>query len=751
MLSKKIIALVAVAVPTAQSFTVLADGGEHEMAPDSTKWLEEVSVTSIKQSPDIRLQPTSSTVLGQSRIERLNIRTLKGVSEIAPNFYMPDYGSRMTSSIYVRGIGARMDQPAVGLSVDNVPFLNKDAYDFDLPDISRMEVIRGPQSTLYGRNTMAGQINIYTLSPLDYQGTRIMGEAGKGESIRLAASQYALLRENLGMGIAGYFNFRGGYYTNRYHGYKADKEKGGSLRWKTAWRPTERLSVDNTMSFTLDRNGGYPYEYLAGNEINYNDTCFYRRNILSDGFTLKWRGDSWTLTSITSVQYIDDNMTLDQDFLPLSYFTLTQRRHETNLTQDIVARGNAGDRYSWLGGLFAFYKHSSMHAPVTFKEHGIQRLIVDNVNRNPIFNVTWNDDQFVLGSDFRIPVYGLAAYHQSDLKLGRWTLSAGVRLDYEHVALRYHSHVSTSYTMTMKNGRPMGSKEINIDQSDRLKEHFLEFLPKVNVCYRLPIPGESDVYASVGKGYKTGGYNTQMFSDVLQQQLMSEMGRPVEYDINEILSYRPERSWNYEVGAHVSCADGRVHTDMSLFYIDCRDQQLTMFPDGSTTGRITTNAGKTRSFGAEVQVRYSPTSQWIFNTSYGYTNAKFVEFTDGLTDFQGNRVPYAPRNTFFASATYRLPVGRWIDAMSFNARVRGVGDFYWDEDNSIRQPFYATLGLSASATHKFLTVEVWGENLTDTRYTVFSFKSIGNTFVQRGKPLTWGVTARLSFDSNAAD
>ena len=91
-----------------------------------------------------------------------------------------------------------------------------------------------------------------------------------------------------------------------------------------------------------------------------------------------------------------------------------------------------------------------MHAPVTFKEHGIQRLIVDNVNRNPIFNVTWNDDQFVLGSDFRIPVYGLAAYHQSDLNLGRWTLSAGVRLDYERVALRYHSHVSTAYTMTMK-------------------------------------------------------------------------------------------------------------------------------------------------------------------------------------------------------------------------------------------------------------------------------------------------------------
>ena len=560
MLTQKI-KISGIAFIAAPLFFTQLHAAEPESVPDSTKWLQEVSVTAIKQAPEIRLLPTSSTVVGRLRIERLNIRSIQGVSEIAPNFYMPDYGSRMTSSIYVRGIGARMDQPAVGLTVDNVPFLNKDAYDFDLPDISRMEIIRGPQSTLYGRNTMAGQINIYTLSPLDYQGTRIMGEAGKGESIRMAASQYALLRDNLGMGIAGYFNYRGGYYTNLYRGYKADKEKGGSLRWKTAWRPSESVRLDNTMSFTLDRNGGYPYEYLAGKEINYNDTCFYRRNILSDGLTVKWSHRNWTLSSITSVQYIDDNMTLDQDFLPLSYFTLTQRRHETNLTQDIVARGNAGKHYSWLGGLFAFYKHSSMHAPVTFKEHGIKRLIVDNVNRNPIFNVSWNEDQFVLGSDFRIPVYGLAAYHQSDVSLGRWTLSGGVRLDYEHVALRYHSHTSTSYTMTMKNGRPMGSKEIEIDQKGRLKEHFLELLPKINISYRLPMEGESDLYASVAKGYKTGGYNTQMFSDVLQQQLMSEMGRPVEYDIDEILSYKPERSWNYEVGAHVSCADNRVHTD----------------------------------------------------------------------------------------------------------------------------------------------------------------------------------------------
>ena len=120
------------------------------------------------------MSPVSATMVGESEAQRLGIITMKGVSEIAPNFYIPDYGSRMTSSIYVRGIGARIDQPSVGLCVDNVPFLNKDNYDFDLVDIESIEVMRGPQSTLYGRNSMAGTVNVTTLSPLRRQGVRIL-------------------------------------------------------------------------------------------------------------------------------------------------------------------------------------------------------------------------------------------------------------------------------------------------------------------------------------------------------------------------------------------------------------------------------------------------------------------------------------------------------------------------------------------------------------------------------------------------
>lgn len=104
---------------------------DDQLAADSVRRLNEVAVTALKQSAEMRFQPQAATIIGERRIERLGIAAIKGVSEIAPNFYIPDYGSRMTSSIYVRGIGSRMDQPVVGLNVDNVSFLDKDAYDFD--------------------------------------------------------------------------------------------------------------------------------------------------------------------------------------------------------------------------------------------------------------------------------------------------------------------------------------------------------------------------------------------------------------------------------------------------------------------------------------------------------------------------------------------------------------------------------------------------------------------------------------------
>ena len=133
--------------------------------------LRAVEVLGIKNSAGSE-QAEAITRISGAQAKTLQVESAHQLGEIAPNFHMPSYGSRMTSSIYVRGIGARMDQPVVGLTIDNVPVLNKDAYDFDLADIESIEILRGAQAVLNGRNSMGGQINIRTLSPMTATGMR---------------------------------------------------------------------------------------------------------------------------------------------------------------------------------------------------------------------------------------------------------------------------------------------------------------------------------------------------------------------------------------------------------------------------------------------------------------------------------------------------------------------------------------------------------------------------------------------------
>lgn len=717
---------------------------------DSIVELREVSVSGFKQQSTVWSRPAAATTIGRSEVERYNIVTMKDVSEITPNLYMPAYGSRMTSTIYVRGLGARIDQPVMGLNVDNVPILNKDNYDFDLVDIERIEVLRGPQSTLFGRNTMGGVINISTLSPLHYRGTRLLAEYGRGNSLRAAVSGYNMLSQKVGMALSAYYTSTDGFFRNDFTGNKIDKERQGSARMKTVWRPSASVCVDNTFGITVSRQGGYPYASLESGVISHNDTCFYRRTGVTDGLSVVWRGKGVSVASSTAFQYIDDNMTLDQDFLPVDYFTLVQKRKEWALTEDLIVKGDVRS-YSWLAGVFAFYRHTDMHAPVTFKADGIDKLILGHRNEmNPDFPARWQEESFVLDSRFKMPSTAVAVYHNSKLRLGDFELNAGIRLDCERVTLDYVNHAETGYDTYER--LPDGSLKfhashpIEVGGSGSLRKTFTEVLPKLSATYIFPGMRKSMVYATVSKGYKAGGFNTQMFSFVLQQDLMSQMGMSSPYDVDEVVSYKPEKSWNYEVGAHFDLWDGRLRLDGAAFFIDCRDQQLTVFPAGNTTGRMMTNAGRTYSRGVEIAAYVSPIENLGINASWGFTRATFHKFNDGLADYADKRLPYAPENTLFVGATYRLDLASAGCSLIFTANVRGVGDIYWDEANTVRQPFYALLGGSVELRRKAWSVQLWGENLTDRKYDTFYFVSVGNAFVQRGNPWKAGVTARVHLD-----
>lgn len=708
----------------------------------------------LKQNGNYAAQPLSATTLDMPAIERMRITAPQGLSLFIPNMMYADYGAKMTSSIYIRGIGSRIDQPAMGLYVDNVPVINKNNYDFDYFDVAAIDILRGPQGTLYGRNTIGGVMDVRTLSPFEYQGTRIRAGYGNGNTSTAQVSTYHKPTERFAFSVALNHLYSDGFFTNIYDGSSADRILSESGRVRLQFRLTDRLMMENILSADWVRQNGFAYamyDEATGTTlpINHNDPNKYRRFGLSEGVVFRYRLDNMMISSVTSYQFLDDEMTLDQDFTPASMFTITQSQRENAATQDFTARSTGTGRWQWVTGLSGFYRHLGMEAPVTFKKDGIEQLILGKTNAgietafpdmDPPPKLLFLEEQFPIGSNFRLPAGGASLYHQSTFSAGRWKFTAGARLDWEYTAIRYDSRAEINYrfTLTMPDYRPL-----LVELTGRRSKSFFEVMPKAAVMYETAV---GNLYATVTRGYKAGGFNTQIFSDILQNHMMNAMqedlgvyfGSGFTYDVDEAISYKPERSWNYEIGGHFARLGGRLTADAALFYIDCRNQQLTVFPPGTTTGRMMTNAGRTRSFGAEFAAAYRAGG---FRTavSYGYTNAKFLTFRSGDDDYSGNFVPYAPQNTVSLNCGYDWALSvRWLDGISLDAGWQGAGRIYWNEDNTVSQAFYGLLDASVSFRKAGWTVGAWTKNILSQDYNTFYFKSVQRSFVQKGKPFRIG-------------
>jgi outer membrane receptor protein involved in Fe transport len=715
---------------------------------------------SLKLGGDYSRQPVMATSLESGQPASGFMVESKNLSLTVPNMLHADYGSRMTGSIYVRGLGSRMDQPAVGLYVDNVPILNKNNYDFDYFDLRRIDVLRGPQGTLYGRNTIGGVIDVHTLSPFDWQGVRLGAGYGNGNSWegRVAISR----KPGSGFGWSVWASHRrsDGFYTNVFDGSDADRSRSSALRFKVQARLNDAWTMENSLYAGLVRQNGFayaPYDEATGavGPIDHNDPCTYDRFGLVDGLTFRYYGEKVALSSTTSWQFTDDEMVLDQDFRPVSMFTLRQSQREHAFTQEFVARSTTGGRWQWVSGFFGFYRSLDMEAPVDFKRDGIDELILKNANggidmlyppdRYPDTELFIREESFPIHSLFEMPAGGASLYHQSTWEVGRWSFTAGLRADWEHTAIRYRNSTEINYMFTPK---MTGYRSLPVAMEGRRDRDFFELMPRAAVMYGT---AAGNLYASVARGYKAGGYNTQIFSDIVQNRMMNDLierllpgvhGQSPEVD--EAISYEPERSWNYEIGGHFSWLDGRLQLEAALFWIDCRNQQLTVFPPGQGTGRLMSNAGRTRSLGAELSVNYRM-GDFLLAGSYGHTDARFIDYTDGREDFAGKHVPYAPRNTLSVQGEYGIDIhGGDAGRLTLGLGVQGAGRIMWNEANTFSQPFYALANASAGWEKDGFEVSLWVRNLTGAAYNTFYFKSVGHSFVQRGKPLQAGITLFLT-------
>ena len=737
------------------------------------------------------------------------ITSLKSASNIVPNFFMPDYGSRLTSAMYIRGIGSRINTPAVGLYVDNIPYLDKSAFDFNFYDIERLDILRGPQGTLYGRNTMGGLVKVHTRSPFSYQGTDVKLSYGSGNNHRSAAlTHYHRVNDRFAFSAGGYYEGADGFFTNSFLDKKVDEMQAGGGRIRAIWFASDDWKVDFNVNYDYTDEGGYPY-YFNGNvlsasgftdvnlidKIAYNQESSYRRGLLNTGLNIEHQADNFIFNAVTGFQHLNDRMFMDQDFSPSDTYTLEQKQRINSITEEITFKSKPGKAWQWTTGLFGFYQNMTTESPVIFYNDGM-KFLNETINGNfpdlsqmgMNMSLTLKDNNLNIPSIMKTPTWSSALFHQSTLHWDNLELTAGLRLEYEKTKMEYDSQVASALDFSLTSRMmPISLENVksNFQAIGTLNNDYIQLLPKVAIKYNLD--SKNNLYFSISKGHRSGGYNLQMFSDIAQNGLQNSIktdiksgvseklneyaqkGMPAniigmintmmeenlktsDIDIEESTLYKPEYSWNYEVGTHLNLFNGKLQADLAAFYMNTHDQQIAKFVN-SGLGRITVNAGESESYGVEANLVASLNRHLQLNASYGYTEATFVKYDAGIhkdtqekIDYSGNYVPFVPKHTLNVGGSYSFFFNdRWAQSLTLGANLTGAGKIYWTESNHASQDFYSTLNGFVSLKTKAMEIELWGRNLTDNEHTTFYFESMGRGYEQRSKPLQVGVDVRLHF------
>ena len=751
---------------------------------------EVVVVAQPKESATLRRQPISSTVFTESELNRLNVRDLSQLSFHVPSFVVPAYGSRYTSSFYVRGLGSRSGDPAVGVYYDNVPLVNKAAYNRHFYQLDRIDVLRGPQGTLYGINSEGGVVRIYSKNPMAYQGSDIRLGIGTGLYSNVEAAHYHRPNDHFAFSAAMFYSGMGGFFNNVNLGAKADRsnEAGGRMRFML--KPTMHFTADLTLDYQYVNQNAFAYgEQKADGSWNDPSTTSmngYKRQLATAGLNLSYATNRLLLSSTTSYQYLKDLMQMDQDYLPTDYMLLEQRQKMNAVTQELSVRSRGLAAWQHASGVFFSHQWLTTAAPVFFGP-----AMNEQIKASMLTGVMANDrvpqsvkamlagssfsDNYVPGS-FHTPTTNLGIYHESNISITpRLMATVGLRYDHQSVSIDYdtRSQFLFGYSMQMRGQTISGSSRFCSLLQGSDSKHYNQILPKLALMYKFD--GGNNVYATASKGFRAGGYNLQMFADIFRTE-QSTLGNnfmqlaqgdyTLEHtaddyaNVNKTIDYEPEVSWNYEVGTHLKMLNCRMHLDLAAYYMRITNQQLSVMAGNYGYGRMMVNAGRSGSYGVELSLRGSALSHRLsWAATYSFTHSTFRDYTDSVRiggtykaqSYRGRRVPFVPEHTFSAMADYRfaLSTGRLLRSVTIGANVVGNGKIYWDAGNDYSQKLYAILGAHAAFDFGAVSIDLWGRNLTNTKYNTFLINSSADqttrSFAQRGNPVQLGLDVSWHF------
>jgi iron complex outermembrane recepter protein len=722
----------------------------------------EILVTARRTTERLQDVPVAVTAFGGAQLAARSVDSLDQIAKYTPNIRFDGAaalsGGNYNATVFIRGVGqndfAIFSDPGVGFYVDDVYYARSIGGVLDAVDIDNVQVLRGPQGTLFGKNTIGGAVIINTANPdLNKTSGRLEATYGRFDRIDGKGSiNLPIIDGKLGLRVSGATLNRDGYVTRLLDGSKLGNRSAQVVRGKLRFQPDSALTIDLGADYTRARENSAPSDLLAvGNApgingvpflTNYNRFVAPTRGIVAPSGARQldasyitaspfqtWAGgpnandlDLWgvqgivsyrlgdaTLKSVTAYRDMKAYFTRDGDNTPFTFRETTNRDTQWQVSQELQLTGKAfDDRLSYvLGGFY-------------FKEKGTDIATADlAIGLSPPLALT--------------PPFTPAVFIQN--YTNNRSLAAYGQVDFE-VFPRLSLTVGGRYTDDKKIFTSINTRQRDLVTFVNVTKEatFKKFTPRLGVNYKAS--QDLLLYGSFSRGFKQGGFN----------------GRPLD-NAGEVTQYAPEVLDTYEAGIKAQWLQNMLTTNLAVFHSIYKNIQLTV---NQTPTNFVANAAKGKIDGFEFEAVARPARFLSFNAAVGYTDARYSSVGQGLGPTQilpitvDTKFVKAPKWTVTVGGEVRHEFESGANA-SFRVDLSHYSKIYNDVANTpiITEDGYELLNARLNYTfpNQRLTVSVFGTNLTNALYIVSGNASgaFGLAEASYGRPREWGMSAAYKF------
>lgn len=663
-----------------------------------------IVVTAQKTPEDLQDVPLSVTALTEQEITDADITSLEDVARNTPNFSFFPSGNRFFSVYSIRGFSnasSLVNRDPVDFYVDGVPYGFASFIDLNLPDLERVEVLRGPQSVLYGRNSIAGVVNLITRRPTnEFEFDGVVGY-GSFNNLDLRASiSGPVVEEQLFFRLSGNYESRNGYVNNVFLDEDVDRRSGGTGRAQLLWTPSEDWEIFLNASFDNYREGAPPYVVFNSPDPFTAEQDFNGfNNLVSDSQSLRitYSNPNFQVNSITSRRFSRTEFEFDADTTIADGINRIQDNATGTIFSQELRFQSPEDtgRFQWLVG--GYYESSQLD----FTDNGL-RFGADG----SAFGFPFPADTLNLASvetnNISFAIFGQASYQLTEAL----ALTAGLRYETTNSTLENFERI-----LTIPENPPVTLVSLsNIERDSNA------LLPRFVAEYRFS--PDLLLYGSITSGYRPPGIN-------------------LTPNNVETATYEAERSLNYEVGLKSSWFNDRLIASLAVFHNSVDGFQVLTFDEQFNTSIENADVNIT---GAELEIRAALLDGLDLIAGFGYVDAKFVTYPNNPS-FNNNRLPYAPDFTYNLAVQYR-----GSDGIFGRVELLGLGSTFFEPDNVLEQSSYAIVNARLGYERENFGIYLFANNISNAKYVNQAFTlspSIAPAIY--GAPATYGIQFRTRF------